>query len=111
VAVMYLGRVVEEGPRERVYGDPQHPYTQALLSAVPLPDPPRERERQRIVLEGEVPSPLTPPSGCNFRTRCPSAFDPCPDVDPALQPLAGGSSAACHLHGVVDRENEAQLRT
>jgi peptide/nickel transport system ATP-binding protein/oligopeptide transport system ATP-binding protein len=102
IAVMYLGRVVEIGPAEAVGTDPQMPYTQALLSAVPVPHPKLERERQRIVLTGDVPSPAAVPSGCRFRTRCPHVFEPCDDVDPALQPVgAPGQQAACHLHGVV----------
>jgi oligopeptide/dipeptide ABC transporter ATP-binding protein len=102
IAVMYLGRVVEIGPAAAVGSDPQMPYTQALLSAVPTPHPALERERQRVVLTGDVPSPAAVPSGCRFRTRCPYAFEPCPDVDPALQPVgAPGQRAACHLHGVV----------
>jgi oligopeptide/dipeptide ABC transporter ATP-binding protein len=102
IAVMYLGRVVEIGPAAAVGSDPQMPYTQALLSAVPTPHPALERERRRMVLTGDVPSPSAVPSGCRFRTRCPYAFEPCPDVDPALQPVgAPGQLAACHLHGVV----------
>ena len=106
VAVMYLGRIVEEGRREQVYGDPAHPYTRALLSAVPQPDPRSERERRRVVLRGDVPSPVSPPSGCRFRTRCPDAFDTCPHVDPALQPVGADRAAACHLHGVVGEQVE-----
>jgi oligopeptide/dipeptide ABC transporter ATP-binding protein len=102
IAVMYLGRIVEIGPAAAVGSAPQMPYTQALLSAVPVPHPELERSRQRIVLRGDVPSPSAVPSGCRFRTRCPKAFEPCPDVDPALQPVgAPGQVAACHLHGIV----------
>jgi oligopeptide/dipeptide ABC transporter ATP-binding protein len=104
IAVMYLGRIVEIGAAAAVGSDPQMPYTQALLSAVPVPHPALERARQRIVLRGDVPSPSAVPSGCRFRTRCPYVFEPCPDVDPALQPAgAPGQLAACHLHGVVGR--------
>ncbi|SDQ10830.1 ABC transporter ATP-binding protein [Quadrisphaera sp. DSM 44207] len=113
IAVMYLGRVVEVGPARLVGRDPQMPYAQALLSAVPVADPVRERARQRIVLRGDVPSPAAVPSGCRFRTRCPSAFQPCPDVDPALQPVGppgSGQLAACHLHGVVGTRAQADAQ-
>jgi len=104
IAVMYLGRIVEIGPATAVGTAPQMPYTQALLSAVPVPHPELERTRKRIVLTGDVPSPSAVPSGCRFRTRCPYVFEPCDDVDPALQPAgAPGQQAACHLHGVVGR--------
>jgi oligopeptide/dipeptide ABC transporter ATP-binding protein len=104
IAVMYLGRLVEVADRRDVYERPQHPYTRALLSAIPVPDPGRERERRRILLEGDLPSPSDPPSGCNFRTRCPEVFEPCDHVDPDLQPTEAGNLAACHLHGVVGTE-------
>ncbi|MGK5169758.1 ABC transporter ATP-binding protein [Geodermatophilus sp. CPCC 205761] len=112
IAVMYLGRIVEIGSASAVAAQPQMPYTQALLSAVPVPHPALERARQRIVLRGDVPSPANVPSGCRFRTRCPSVFEPCPDVDPALQPVgAPGQLAACHLHGVAGTPVEGEAQT
>ncbi|MFA9443914.1 ABC transporter ATP-binding protein [Egicoccus sp. AB-alg6-2] len=106
IAVMYLGRVVEEGDRRQVIARPQHPYTRALLSAVPVPDPAAERRRQRVRLVGEVPSPMDPPSGCRFRTRCPDVFGSCGVVDPDLQPVGQGHRAACLLHGEVGQPVE-----
>jgi peptide/nickel transport system ATP-binding protein/oligopeptide transport system ATP-binding protein len=97
VAVMYLGRVVETGVRDTVYDAPMHPYTQALLSAAPAADPEVERRRERIILTGDVPSPVNPPSGCRFRTRCWKAKDICASEVPALIDRGNGSLVACHF--------------
>ncbi|WP_298723718.1 oligopeptide/dipeptide ABC transporter ATP-binding protein [uncultured Ferrovibrio sp.] len=95
VAVMYLGRIVEIGSRNEIFDNPKHPYTRALLSAVPMVDPAARRER--IILKGELPSPFNPPSGCTFRTRCPLAQDLCAHDIPRLTPVGGNQQAACHL--------------
>jgi peptide/nickel transport system ATP-binding protein/oligopeptide transport system ATP-binding protein len=110
VAVMYLGKIVEVAPADELFERPQHPYTQALISAIPVPDPRKERERERIILQGDVPSPANPPSGCRFRTRCPklatlSEVDAkrCSDEDPALVNRGQGTQhvAACHYAEAV----------
>ncbi len=96
ILVLYLGRIVEMGDAAALCRNPRHPYTQALLAAVPIPDPDRERGKKRTALSGEIPSPLDPPSGCAFRTRCPKATPLCAAERPALREVAPGQSAACH---------------
>jgi peptide/nickel transport system ATP-binding protein len=107
VAVMYLGRIVELGTRDEVFQEPQHPYTKALLSAVPVPDPDRAAVRQRIVLSGDVPSPLNPPSGCPFHTRCPwRQPERCDTERPELREIRPGHLGACHWAEVLERPGE-----
>ncbi len=98
VAVMYLGKIVELADRDTLYAEPLHPYTKALLSAVPIPDPRVEKKRERIILSGDVPSPINPPSGCHFHTRCPYVMDVCRRIEPKFAAAGAGHFVACHLY-------------
>jgi oligopeptide/dipeptide ABC transporter ATP-binding protein len=107
VAVMYLGRIVEVAAAEELYRNPLHPYTRALLSAIPIPDPTRKRDR--IVLKGDVPTPINPPSGCRFHTRCPEAIPDCARIDPDLREVAPHHTVACiRTPGWFEAETKAQ---
>jgi peptide/nickel transport system ATP-binding protein len=100
---MYLGKIVEIAGKRALFSAPMHPYTVSLLSAVPVPEP--GAARQRIILKGDVPSPIAPPPGCRFHTRCPYAFARCSVDEPELRPVANGQFAACHLHDLPAQEN------
>ena len=97
IGVMYLGKLVEIGPSEEIYSHHLHPYTEALLSSVPGPDPEKARAKEQIVLQGDIPSPIDPPSGCRFRTRCPRACEQCAQAEPELKPVGNDHFVACHL--------------
>jgi oligopeptide/dipeptide ABC transporter ATP-binding protein len=107
IVVMYLGKLMEISPAEELYSKPIHPYTSALLGAIPIPDPKENRARTRAVVSGEPPNPINPPSGCRFHTRCPRAADICRTIEPALTEYAGGHIAACHYPQNVSAEEIA----
>ncbi len=108
IGVMYLGKLVELTTSEALYKNPLHPYTEALLSAIPIPDPDLEDKREQILLKGEIPSPLSPPSGCVFRTRCPKAMERCALIEPQMLEYQPGHFAACHLYeGTTPKHGEA----
>ncbi len=111
IGVMYLGNLVELTTSENLYKNPLHPYTQALLSAIPIPDPDVEDHRERIILEGELPSPMNPPSGCVFRTRCPYAMEACASMKPEWQEIEKDHFVACHLYNekVTGDHNRPQV--
>jgi len=110
IAVMYLGKIVESAPADQLYSDPVHPYTQALLSAVPIPDPRENAAREQLVLEGDVPSPIDPPQACRFHTRCPYSTDICATLEPPLADYGRGRIAACH-HPLNVTPNEVRGAT
>jgi peptide/nickel transport system ATP-binding protein len=97
IAVMYLGKVVELGTGDDIYRRPAHPYTDALIKTIPVPDPAAERAKTEVGIRGELPSPIDPPSGCRFRTRCPRAQALCAEVEPPLRPFSATQQAACHF--------------
>ncbi|WP_100487951.1 ABC transporter ATP-binding protein [Sporolactobacillus pectinivorans] len=109
VGVMYLGHLVELAPSDVLYEHPLHPYTEALLSAIPIPDPDVEENRERILLKGDIPSPISPPSGCVFRTRCPFAMEICAKERPVFQEVERGHFAACHLHQRKTEDTEIHI--
>ncbi|MDX6752489.1 oligopeptide/dipeptide ABC transporter ATP-binding protein [Geminicoccaceae bacterium 1502E] len=101
IAVMYLGQIVEIAPKVELWREPLHPYTRVLFSAIPLPSPPSQTRRERLALKGEPPSPIAPPRGCRFHTRCPHAMPVCREQTPALREVEGGRQVACHLVGAA----------
>ena len=111
IGVMYLGNMVELTESNQLYEKPLHPYTQALLSAIPIPDPDIEEKRERIILEGELPSPTNPPSGCVFRTRCPAAMEVCSQVKPVWQEIEQEHFVACHLYDeTIDHKKSIKVK-
>jgi len=108
IAIMYLGKIVELAGSADVFREPLHPYTEALMAAIPVPDP--EFHRDRVLLGGDVPSPIDPPAGCAFHPRCPYRFDPCDKIEPPLGDPGNGRLVACHLRNPVPREQDAERR-